>query len=57
MATLQIENLPDEPEISQEGQKKPVSEILQEIRNRRRVNPVDFKLPDSTVLIREDRSR
>ncbi|BAS57315.1 hypothetical protein NIES2135_33280 [Leptolyngbya boryana NIES-2135] len=36
---------------------KSMSEILQEIRSRPRVNPSDFGLPDSTVLIQEDRNR
>lgn len=89
MATLQIENLPDdlysriqnlaaennftlneaaihllqqavqsnEFKLVEEQQTKPMSEILQKIRNRPRVNPTDFGLPDSTVLIREDRYR
>ena len=34
---------------------KPITEILAESRRRRRVNPTDFGLPDSTTLIREDR--
>jgi hypothetical protein len=31
--------------------------ILQRIRNRPRVNPRDFGLTDSTILIQEDRNR
>jgi plasmid stability protein len=89
MATLQIENLPDELYVRiqnlaaennftldetvihllkqafqsnklkmfQGQQTKPMSEILQRIRSRPRVNPIDFGLPDSTVLIQEDRNR
>ncbi len=89
MATLQIENLPDdlynriqslaaennftldeavihilkqafqpnELKINQKRQTKPMSEILQKIRSRPRVNPIDFGLADSTVLIRADRNR
>ncbi len=88
MATLQIENLPDElynriQSLAAENnltlneavihvlkqafqpnelkmvqqQTKPMSEILQKIRSRPRINPMDFGLPDSTVLIREDRNR
>jgi hypothetical protein len=38
-------------------QSKPTSEILQKIRARPRVNPTNFGLPNSTVLIREDRTR
>ncbi|MBA3922166.1 MAG: hypothetical protein H0X31_10885 [Nostocaceae cyanobacterium] len=36
---------------------KPMAEVLSEIRSRPRVNPTDFGLLDSTVLIREDRDR
>jgi len=36
---------------------KSIIEILAGIRRRRRVNPADFGLPDSTTLIREDRDR
>ncbi|NER94051.1 MAG: hypothetical protein F6J86_09460 [Symploca sp. SIO1B1] len=89
MATLQIENLPDElynriqslaagskltlneavihllqqafqpneRTIIQEGQTEPMSTVLRRIRNRPRVDPISFGLPDSTVLIREDRNR
>lgn len=89
MATLQIENLPDELysriqclasekkltlneavirllkrsfesdkvtlDLAQEN--KPMSAILQRIRSRPRVNPRDFGLMDSTILIAEDRNR
>ena len=34
-----------------------VVQLLAESRSRRRVNPSDFGLPDSTILIREDRDR
>ncbi|MEM1254105.1 MAG: hypothetical protein AAGI69_16865 [Cyanobacteria bacterium P01_H01_bin.21] len=34
-----------------------VSEILARIRSRPRVDPLEFDLPDSTDLIREDRER
>lgn len=89
MATLQIENLPDElysriqslasdknvtlneavihllkqsfesdkVTISQVQESQPMSAILQRIRSRPRVNPRDFGLMDSTVLIGEDRNR
>jgi plasmid stability protein len=89
MATLQIENLPDdlysriqsvaaennltldevvihllkhafqtnEPTMIQEQQAQPMSEVLQRIRSRPRVNPMSVGLPDSTVSIREDRNR
>jgi len=89
MATLQIENLPDELYYQIQGiasaknltvneavihllqqsfqsdqlrgdrgkESQHISEILQNIRSRPRVNPRDFGLMDSTVLIREDRQR
>ncbi len=41
----------------QKQQTKPMSEVLHRIRSRARVNPIDFGLPDSTVLIQEDRNR
>ncbi|MCU0517260.1 MAG: hypothetical protein MUC60_10435 [Oscillatoria sp. Prado101] len=47
---LQIETQPPQGET-----RKSVTEILEESRRRRRVNPADFGLPDSTTLIREDR--
>jgi plasmid stability protein len=40
-----------------EERRKATPKILAEIRSRRRVNPADFGLPDSTELIREDRDR
>jgi len=45
--TVVAHNLPTEP----------VAEVLQRIRSRPRVNPVDLGLKDSTTLIREDRDR
>lgn len=89
MATLQIENLPDElyrsiqslavaksvtlndavieilAQAIQPGSTnarqaqafKESSEALARIRDRPRVNPLDFGLPDSTQMIREDRDR
>ena len=42
---------------SQSDTPKSVAEILAESRRRRRVNPADFGLPDSTTLIGEDRDR
>ncbi|MBE9183933.1 MAG: hypothetical protein WBA89_16010 [Microcoleus sp.] len=89
MATLQIENLPDElysriqylaseknltlneavirllkqsfesdkVTIDRAQESKPMSAILQRIRSRPRVNPRDFGLMDSTILIGEDRNR
>ncbi|NJL68056.1 MAG: hypothetical protein HC849_08025 [Oscillatoriales cyanobacterium RU_3_3] len=89
MATLQIENLPDElysriqclaseqqltlneavihllkrsfePDkiaIDPAQESQPMSVILKRIRSRLRVNPSDFGLMDSTILIAEDRNR
>ncbi|MEQ8963429.1 MAG: hypothetical protein RLP02_36915 [Coleofasciculus sp. C2-GNP5-27] len=89
MATLQIENLPDELynriqslaadhhltlneavihilqqafqpnelKMLHECEAKPMSEILRKIRDRPRIDPNSFGIPDSTVLIREDRNR
>lgn len=38
-------------------QDRPMQDILAKIRSRPRVNPIEFGLPDSTLLIREDRNR
>jgi antitoxin FitA len=46
-----------EVNIDKEPQTKSMTEILQSIRSRNRVNPSDFGLPDSTIMIREDRNR
>jgi hypothetical protein len=43
---------------SDRGQQlEPISAVLKRIRSRPRVNPSNFGLADSTVLIREDRNR
>ncbi|MBD2164257.1 Arc family DNA-binding protein [Calothrix membranacea FACHB-236] len=42
---------------TEEERRKNVPKLLEESRNRRRLNPADFGLPDSTGLIREDRDR
>ncbi len=56
--TLLESALPTETKPSQNNTRnQSVQEILAENRRRRRVNPVDFSLPDSTTLIREDRDR
>jgi hypothetical protein len=89
MATLQIENVPDELlsciqsvaleknltlneaivyllkrsfefgkiAIDRGQHLEPMSVVLKRIRSRPRVNPSNFGLADSTVLIREDRGR
>jgi plasmid stability protein len=43
--------------IVQNQSSQSMSEILKRIRSRPRVNPSNFGLPDSTVLLQEDRSR
>ncbi|MFB2877199.1 FitA-like ribbon-helix-helix domain-containing protein [Floridanema aerugineum] len=40
-----------------EERRKAVPQILADLDKRRRLNPADFGLPDSTELIREDRER
>ncbi|MBD2203922.1 Arc family DNA-binding protein [Calothrix sp. FACHB-1219] len=42
---------------TEEERRKNVLKLLEESSSRRRVNPADFGLPDSTELIREDRDR
>ncbi|MDZ7955086.1 MAG: hypothetical protein RMY64_10705 [Nostoc sp. DedQUE08] len=42
---------------TEEERRKNVPKLLEEISRRRRLNPADFGLPDSTELIREDRNR
>jgi len=49
--------LQTKPKQPQSDTPKSVAEILAESRRRRRVNPADFGLPDSTTLIGEDRDR
>ena len=49
--------LPPQTQQAKSETTKPITEILAESRRRRRVNPSDFGLPDSTTLIREDRDR
>lgn len=46
-----------ETDPSWEERRKATPKILAEIRHRRRVNPIEFGLPDSTQLIRADRDR
>ncbi|WP_017718351.1 ribbon-helix-helix domain-containing protein [Kamptonema formosum] len=49
---LQIETQPPKSEA-----RKSVTEILEESRRRREQVPTDLGMPDSTLLIREDRDR
>ncbi|MHC5832386.1 MAG: FitA-like ribbon-helix-helix domain-containing protein, partial [Nostoc sp.] len=56
--TLLEEALKTETQQTEEERRKNVPKLLEEIsRRRRRLNPADFGLPDSTELIREDRDR
>jgi antitoxin FitA len=42
---------------TEDHEQRNVIKLLEESRRRRRVNPADFGLPDSTEMIREDRDR
>ena len=53
--TILEQALPPQTQQAKSETTKPITEILAESRRRRRVNPTDFGLPDSTTLIREDR--
>jgi len=55
--TLLEQVLTTQAQETKEQKRQNVPKVLEEIRNRRRVNPGDFGLPDSTELIREDRDR
>jgi plasmid stability protein len=55
--TLLEQVLTTQAQETEEQKRQNVPKLLEEIRNRRRVNPGDFGLPDSTELIREDRDR
>ena len=55
--TLLEQVLTTQAEETEEQKRQNVVKLLEESRNRRRVNPGDFGLPDSTELIREDRDR
>lgn len=57
LITLLETALPPETQQSQSEKPKSITEILAQSHRRRRVNPADFGLPDSTTLIREDRDR
>ena len=55
--TLLEQVLTTQAQETEEQKRQNVPKLLEESRNRRRVNPGDFGLPDSTELIREDRDR
>ncbi|MBG1270659.1 Arc family DNA-binding protein [Nostoc sp. WHI] len=56
--TLLEQALTTETQQTEEQRRQNVPKLLEESnRDRRRLNPADFGLPDSTELIREDRNR
>ncbi|MEH1814813.1 MAG: Arc family DNA-binding protein [Nostoc sp.] len=55
--TLLEQALKTETQQIEDQKRQNVLKVLEESRQRRRVNPADFGLPDSTQLIREDRDR
>lgn len=55
--TLLEQALTTEAQQTEEQRRQNVPKLLEEMRDRRRLNPADFGLPDSTELIREDRDR
>lgn len=55
--TLLQQALPSQTQESETETPKSITKILSESSCRRRLNPADFGLPDSTDLIREDRDR
>ncbi|MBN3883074.1 MAG: Arc family DNA-binding protein [Nostoc sp.] len=55
--TLLEQALKTEAQQIEDQKQQNVLKVLEESRQRRRVNPADFGLPDSTQLIREDRDR
>ncbi|MFN6484413.1 MULTISPECIES: FitA-like ribbon-helix-helix domain-containing protein [unclassified Nostoc] len=55
--TLLEQALKTEGQQIEDQKRQNVLKVLEESRQRRRVNPADFGLPDSTELIREDRDR
>lgn len=57
LITLLETALPPETQQFQSEKPESITEILAESRRRRRVNPTDYGLPDSTTLIRDDRDR
>ncbi|MBG1259182.1 FitA-like ribbon-helix-helix domain-containing protein [Nostoc commune] len=55
--TLLEQALKTEAQQIEDQKQQNVLKVLEGSRQRRRVNPADFGLPDSTQLIREDRDR
>ncbi|WP_373526722.1 Arc family DNA-binding protein [Nostoc sp.] len=55
--TLLEQALTNEAQQTEEQRRQNVPKLLEEMGDRRRLNPADFGLLDSTELIREDRDR
>ncbi len=57
VVTLLQKALQEKQQQTETQHRQNVLKVLEESRNRRRLNPADFGLPDSTAMIREDRDR
>jgi metal-responsive CopG/Arc/MetJ family transcriptional regulator len=57
VVTLLQKALQEKQQQTETQRRQNVLKVLEESRNRRRLNPADFGLPDSTEMIREDRDR
>ena len=57
VVTLLQKALQEKQQQTETQRRQNVLKVLEESRNRRRLNPADFGLPDSTEIIREDRDR
>ena len=57
VVTLLQKALQEKQQQTETQRRQNVLKVLEESRNRRRLNPADFGLPDSTEKIREDRDR
>jgi metal-responsive CopG/Arc/MetJ family transcriptional regulator len=57
VVTLLQKALQEKQQQTETQHRQNVLKVLEESRNRRRLNPADFGLPDSTEMIREDRDR
>lgn len=55
--TILQDALQTKPQQTEDERRKYVLKLIEESCRRRRLNPADFGLPDSTELIREDRDR
>ena len=55
VVTLLQKALQEKQQQTETQRRQNVLKVLEESRNRRRLNPADFGLPDSTEMIREDR--